>query len=332
MKLTFIYLLLITFIIGCSKDKDQDKQTLPIDNPCIPQENGPTIPDYQGAGWGFQIVQLDSFQFNNPYVNPNNENEFVYFVYDFKFISSGIYTYNIVTKQKNLVLETDTRAKKNYPQSQIKWSRKGWLIFADYYQNIYKIKPDGDSLTLLISNGSNFLPEWNYQGTQFCIEHIATNNKRYTLICDENGNSQDSLQYKESDIFGGPIDWNHNQYILGTSNEKIILYDYINRKIDEIIAPSGNMSFLKWVNNNEFIYKGERGLYTFNITNNQVKQIRKTKNSNFYYDFNVLSNNQIICERNKRVLLDSFKQILGYKTSICILNPCDTIVTDFDLR
>ncbi|MCF8429923.1 MAG: hypothetical protein K9G64_07295 [Bacteroidia bacterium] len=330
MNLKFFYLALLLFVFACEKDSNIEQPI--INSHCIPQENGPIIPKYKGPGFGFEIVHLDSFNYTVPYSNPNNKNEFVYFVYDYKLNNSGIYIYNILTKQKSLVLETDLRAKKRYPQSDIRWSRKGWLIFADFDNNIYKIKPNGDSLTQLTYSRSNFVPEWNLEGTKFCIEHISKSNKYYTLICDENGNNLDSLQFNGRDLFGNQPHWQHEKYILGTNYQKITIYDCYAKKVNEINTGDLEIGFPMWINNDEFIYNSTNGIYTYNIINNQIKQLRKTVNSNIYFNTNLLDNNQIICERNKTVLLDSLREILGVKRSICIINPCDTIVTDFDLR
>jgi len=329
MKLKLIYILLLAFILGCSKDSD--KQSLSIDKHCMPVETGPIIISTNFPG-SPRPINLDSFKFIYPYSNPNNKNEFVYFVYDYKLNNSGIFIYNILTKQKSLVIETDLRARKHYPQSQIRWSKKGWLIFADNDNNIYKIKPNGDSLTQLTFSRSNFVPEWNFEGTQFCFKHIAKDNNYYTLICDENGNNLDSLQFNERDLFGNQPHWQHKTYILGTNYQKITLYNYNTKKVTEINIGNLSMGFMRWINNDEFIYNGTNGIFVYNVTNNQIKQIRKMVNSNVYAYLNLLDNNQIVCERTKTILLDSMKQIYGEKNSICIINPCDTVVTDFDLR
>ena len=88
MKLNFLYLVLLFFAFAC--EKDSNKVQLAIDNHCMPQETGPIIPYYKGPGFGFEIVQLDSFRYTMPYSNPNNKNEFVYFVYDLDLLFVSI--------------------------------------------------------------------------------------------------------------------------------------------------------------------------------------------------------------------------------------------------
>lgn len=322
--------MLLTFILGCSKDSD--KQSLSIDKHCMPVETGPIIISTNFPG-SPRPINLDSFKFIYPYSNPNNKNEFVYFVYDYKLNNSGIFIYNILTKQKSLVIESDLRARKNYPQSDIRWSKKGWLIFADFDANIYKIKPNGDSLTQLTFSRSNFVPEWNIDGTKFCIQHYSSLlKKHFTLIIDENGNNLDTIDYYNKQVILNQPHWQHDKYLLGSNDIGIVLYDYINEKVTEINIGNLSMGFMRWINNDEFIYNGTNGIFVYNITNNQIKQIRKMVNSNVYANLNLLNNNQIVCERTKTILLDSMKQIYGEKNSICIINPCDTVVTDIDLR
>lgn len=331
MKTIHLLIVLLSLVMACSKEPYKAQ---PIaDSHCIPEETGLIIPDYRGPGHGFETVLPDNYLYSKPYCNPNNKNEFVYFVYDNNRINSGIYIYNMATKQKTLVLETDLAAKKQYPQSDIRWSRKGWLIFADFDANIYKIKPNGDSLTQLTFESGNFKPEWNYDGTLFCIEHLSPiNNKYYTIIRNENGLVVDSLQNNGRDLFGGQPDWQHKQYILGSNDNGLILFDYTAKKVIKIESGSTEIGRPKWINEDEFIYATSKGIYNFKISNNQIKQLRKTINSNFYSYINLLDNNQMICERTKNVLVDSVKEVLSYKSTICIINPCDTVVKDFDLR
>ena len=332
MKNKYYFMVLAVLLISCGKEN-----TTPIDERyCTPEETGIPIPPYRGPGWGFEYVYSDNYIYSSPYCNPLDKNEFVYKQFDRNRIENGIYIYNILTKQKTLVLEIDVNKKKNYPVADIRWSKKNWLIFADFYQNIYKIKPNGDSLTQLTFEGGNFKPEWNYDGTLFCMEHHSPiNNKSYTIIRDENGLVKDSLQNEfGQDLFIGQPDWQHSQYILGGDNNGFatILYDYAAKKIIKIQSGDLIINSPKWINENEFIYTGGDGIYTYNIKNNKIKQLRKTINSNFYRYLNLSENKQMICERTNQVLIDSIREIILSKTTICILNPCDTVVTDFDLR
>jgi hypothetical protein len=165
--------------------------------------------------------------------------------------------------------------------------------------------------------------------------HSPINNKSYTIIRDENGLVKDSLQNEfGQDLFIGQPDWQHSQYILGGDNNGFatILYDYAAKKIIKIQSGDLIINSPKWINENEFIYTGGDGIYTYNIKNNKIKQLRKTINSNFYRYLNLSENKQMICERTNQVLIDSIREIILSKTTICILNPCDTVVTDFDLR
>jgi hypothetical protein len=324
MKNNYLFIIILTLLFACGKDK-----TLTIEESyCSPQETGPTIPPYRGPGWGFKTIDLATHYFKDPYMNPNNENEFVYFMEATQKQNplGGIYIYNMLTKQKKLVLESSFFSNKNKPQSEIRWSRKGWLIFGGYDNNIYKIKPNGDSLIQLTFNGGDFVPEWNYDGTLFITEYLnKETNKHYNLIRDENGLLIDSLPL----LFDGQPSWNNEQFIVGTQFNLLVLYDYINKTTKT--TPSDNsISFPRWINKNEFIYDGG-GIFTYNIMNNKIKQIRKIVNSNGYSCVNLLSNGKMICGRNKYVLLDADLEIIGSKYNICIINPCDTVVTDIDL-
>ena len=150
-------------MLGCSKDKDQYKQTLPIDDPCIPTETGPTIPPYNKVGFGYKYVNILENNSYYPCINPLNPNEFVYILsYTGR---CGLYKYDIIRKNTTLIIKFVPNNYTAFPSTYARWSRKGWLIFTDLYSNVYKIKDNGDSLTQLTFTSSDFKPEWNYDGS-----------------------------------------------------------------------------------------------------------------------------------------------------------------------
>ncbi|MES2379544.1 MAG: hypothetical protein V4538_00790 [Bacteroidota bacterium] len=315
-----ILLLGIALFLACGKDNQINLSGCPT-----VEEVGKDIPPYRGPGWGFKYVQSDTFLGYVPCTNPNNKDEFVFWLATPSY--SGIYTYNLKTKIRSLVLAATN--KKGIPQSQPRWSRKGWILFDDRDHNIYKIKANGDSLTQLTQTSGEFVPEWNYEGTMFCTEYLSRTNQYYTMFRDENGNIIDSVQYQGRDLFLGQPDWQHGQYIIGNSNnDGVLLYDYKKKTTTEI--DNKDVAFPRWINENEFIYAGFKVISIMNIKNRQIRIIRKPKNS--YQSFNLLDNGQILCCRTTQYLQDSIMEVIATKTGVFLINQCDTNTIELNLR
>ncbi len=330
MKNKYLFIALAVLLISCGKEN-----TTQIDESyCSPQETGPTIPPYDRVGFGYKYVNILENNSYYPCVNPLNPNEFVYVLSYAE--RSGLYKYDKLNKASTQIIKFVPNNYIAYPSDYIRWSRKGWLIFTDLYNNVYKIKDNGDSLTQLTFTGKDWKPEWNKEGTLFLTEHYSTTLKKYfNIIHNENGAEIDTIKYNENtDLISAPPSWNNDKYILGTNFKGVILYDYKNKIMKEIPIDRELFSLYipTWINNNEFVCTGVNGIYIYNITNNKVKQIRSNPNSNQYSFVNLLPNNQMICERDYSKMIDSINGIIATKHTICILNPCDTIVTDFDLR
>lgn len=315
---SIILLLGITLFLACGKDNQINLSGCPT-----VEEVGKNIPPYRGPGSGFKYVQSDTFLGYVPCTNPNNKDEFVFWLATPSY--SGIYTYNLKTKIRSLV-QAATKTK-GVPQSELRWGRNGWIIYGDIDHNVYKIKPNGDSLTQLTKTGSEFKPEWNFDGTLFCTQYIGANNYYYTLFRDQNGKAVDSVQIKGMSIFNNQPHWQHERYLIGTNDDYTVLYDYTTKKATEI---NGIAAFPRWINENEFIYTSTNVISIMNIYNRQVKVIRKPKNS--YQSFNLLDNGQILCCRTTQYLQDSIMEVIATKTGIFLINQCDTNTIELNLR
>lgn len=329
MKKIYILGLSTVLLIACSKEQESNI----TDKYCSPQETGPTIPPYDRVGFGYKYVNILENNSYYPCVNPLNPNEFVYVLSYAE--RSGLYKYDILSKTSTQILKFVPNNYIAYPSTYVRWSRKGWLIFIDLYNNVYKIKDNGDSLTQLTFKGNDWNPEWNKEGTLFCTHHYSASiKKHFNIIRNEQGKEVDTIKYDDNaEVFSAPPSWNNERYILGTNDKGLILYDYKNKIVKEIpINSEYNASYPSWINDNEFIYSRINGIFIYNVINNKVKQIRSNPNSNHYSFVNLLPNNQMICEKNYSTLADSVNAVIAGKFNICLLNPCDTIVTDFDLK
>jgi hypothetical protein len=338
MKIIVYICLILVLFAACSKEPNNDNQQASPPDYCVPDEMRPEIPPFQGAstGFGYEIKSLDTFSFGYVFLNPTNENEIIYYKSNIKSPETkGYYLYNMLTKTNQQVMKISPIVNRILAASPLNWSKKNWLIFAGYDRNIYKMQPNGDSLTQLTFTQNDFTPEWNHDGTKFITFHNGLDGKAYNLVRDENGNITDTLSQTGSYALSGPTSWQHPNYIIGQNDNGVFMYDYTTKKSIELLDKEGRKGIgnLRWINEVECIHSGSAGIFIFNTLTKQNRQIRKTTNVNIYSNVYILSNKQMIASRSYRELLpNEILQTLGERSSICILNPCDTVITEINLR
>lgn len=322
----FLIFASLCLLFACNKDTAIVYDTCPmVVETCI------SIPPYKGPGTGFRYVMSDSFSYDKPSINPNNPNEIVFFLYNDGY--KGIFTYNMLTKKRTQL--TSVSINSNAPPSQAKWGRNGWIIFGDHDYNVYKIKPNGDSLTRLTKTGRNFTPDWNYDGTMFCAKYLNSLNNLYTAFYDAQGNIIDSIQELNTNksLFYNQVDWQNKRYVLGTQNQNFILYDYAKKETINILNTYGlSVGFPRWAGESDIIFSEQDGIYTMNIYIRKVKKIRETCSGKNYSDVIMLDNNKLLCSGYVTNMIETFQEILAYKTHIYILNRCDTNSIELNLR
>ena len=331
-------LLAFVFLAACSKESSNNIGL--GQDYCVPDEKTIEIPPFQGTSQtnSYQIVELDTFWCGLVSVNPNNENEFLYSSSEFdKNNKEGppYFVYNMLTKTRTKAITTSRSNPTISVYSSVRWSIKNWLIFKNYYHNIFKIKPNGDSLTQLTFTKNDYTPEWNHDGTKFITFHNGLDGKAYNLVRDENGSITDTLLLAGGSALSGPTSWQHPKYIIGSDFYGVYMYDYTAKKSIELLNEEGRKGIgnLRWINEVECIHSGSAGIFIFNTITKQNRQIRKTTNANIYSNVYILSNKQMIASRSYRELLpNEILQTLGERSSICILNPCDTVITEINLR
>lgn len=108
----------------------------------------------------------ERFQYQKPFFNPINKNEFIYNFIDYELSEFKLMKYNFETKEKTEIANNIKLI------NQAKWSRKGWIAFDDFpsYQ-IWIIKDNGDSLIQKTQNKYNLWPVWNVNGDKLYWNH-----------------------------------------------------------------------------------------------------------------------------------------------------------------
>jgi hypothetical protein len=101
-------------------------------------------------------INYSSVQLKYPVFNPNNENEILFFYSDLSKNINQIVVVDIVANNARIILNNFEII------TQPKWNNNDWILLnkkkANYQHEIWKIKSNGDSLTLLCSGGTNLYP------------------------------------------------------------------------------------------------------------------------------------------------------------------------------
>ena len=162
-----LVLLLATIFSSCKKEDMHDECDTMYDV-------------YKPTGFtnGQTYTKQDSTQFVYGSINPNNADEVVY--YGGKHPNWYMYVYNLATKQR-------TKISDHSPTHNIKWHKSGWICYATTDNNIYMVKPNGDSLTQLTNTGDCFTPEWNSTGEKIICFKAFNNTGNYIINKDGSG-------------------------------------------------------------------------------------------------------------------------------------------------
>lgn len=154
----------------------------------IPDNEGDCIEIVSDSPFGFYIQKYPPYIFLAPCFNPNNGNEFIYIRQNITTSERELYKFDIINDTSLLIKGNVT----GYP----KWGKKDWILIELNDQNIWKIKSNGDSLTLLSSEGIySDDAVWNQSGTKF-IFRLHYGDSVNSVICNLDG----SIETQTSDI------------------------------------------------------------------------------------------------------------------------------------
>lgn len=133
--------------------------------------------------WGY-IIDKDSITYFSPCYNPNNNNEFVFIEKSDSDYISKLCTFNMLTKEKVLLAD--------YPSYHPQWGKNNWIVFNRFNSQIWKVKSNGDSLTMLFSEGTNYNLVVNPEGNTFAFKNQIENEAKM-LVSGINGIVADTL-------------------------------------------------------------------------------------------------------------------------------------------
>lgn len=281
-----IALFLGTIIYSCKKEITPKSATTIVKenaDTCICGDL-PVIPGYS-LGYNYYNANAD---LSMPIFNPNNDNEILFI--NFKSVYGKELTkYNLITKEKTILFIGSIF-------SRPAWSKQGWIVFVNGYNGLYKVRPDGSDLTLLIADGYQFNPTFNEDGGKFTTFHAFTSGSQFPCkIWNINGNLLDSMNYKVD----SQTDWTKQKYFEFRNIDNIFIVDPDTKEIiktintylgSTVINDANRSNEFAWLNENEAILKQNYDVKKVNVWTGEVKKLIYGCQSRCYQFFNINGN------------------------------------------
>ncbi|HAD11295.1 MAG TPA: hypothetical protein DCF33_02535 [Saprospirales bacterium] len=240
------------------------------------------------------------YLYSFPCFNPKNLDDIAFVRYDRK----GVFGENVELCIMNMCTG-ELRIIHNKVLGNLDWSIKDWIIFTGRNQMLYKIKPNGDSLTQLTFTGSlNNEPIWSPNGDKFVWYH-KVGSKSYTVVSNENGLNWDTLPLIQVNasrfewIINNKIAFTYNQYNLETLpstrlgiidlDSSTIQYDVFN--LDGLAPYPGNYILnMDWIASEQsMLFSTKFGVAKTNIHTKQRTVITKGFDETRRYEWARLS-------------------------------------------
>jgi Tol biopolymer transport system component len=287
MKIRFLILLICVLFVSCKRDT-----SVPVNNK-TGNANQPCIDT-------LKIPPYNDTLYNCPRFNPNNPNEIIYV--------QGIHSQNLIRLvKKNLTTNAETFIIDSI-WGMPDWSVKDWIVFNHADNQVWKIKSNGDSLTLLTTHmQGGFYAIWSPDGNKIAYKNTNTT---AILICNENGNVLDSLPYKVDYSSQWSKDGINICGIANGSNYVNIAYQNVFTKVT--YQPTNNVSnatgsnritcYLGWTPDSQnIIWCSWSGLYKTNITTNQTILLKACCNQRYYTSISISPDGQKIIAQSMGV-------------------------------
>ncbi len=311
MKLKIFISFICLLFLSCKKDP-------PIPNP----NNTSTDTDCLNLTWHNLSGMINwpgiDTVFNTPRFNPNNSNEIIY-------VQGNNTDNKIYLVKRNLNNGQETYIVTDVWQMP-DWSVKDWIVFNHADNQVWKIKSNGDSLTLLTSNmQGGFYAIWSPDGNKIAFNPAGIRNN--TIICDGTGNYLDSLPYFISYL----TQWSKDGInICGLSKNNLNVvyqniythqeYQLTNNVFDN--TNSGNYIYgdaIAWTpNGNYIIWANPHGIYQTNITTKETIKIKNACNSKYYTSLSVSPDGtKIIAQRFDQKIENNY---LYTKTGLSLID------------
>ncbi len=252
--------IVVLILNGCKKTDSQD-----MEYRCLP------LPDAPPLGWTDSFVGL---QVRAPQINPADENEFVIIIPPIN-TSGGLYKYNAATGAKTLLLAYKPDL---YPISQPSFGKNGWILLGMSDYRIYKIKSNGDSLSLVTPRGSNYVfPLWNPSCDRIVVDVVDDTCE----LWDANGNFLKLLPHFGRAGTGAFFD---DDRIIARDYTDIGLYSIAQDRFESyaLIPDDASVASSTRLGPKQFCWSTRSGIYRTDLDTKQTVKLRESCTSRLY--------------------------------------------------
>lgn len=269
-------------------------------------------------------INYSNIQLKYPVFNPNNVNEILLFFSDLSKNINQIIIVDCVTNNIRILLNNFEII------TQPKWNNNNWILLnkkkANYHHEIWKVKSNGDSLTLLCSGGTNLYPVW-------------VNNNSIIYSFSQDASIPYFIIYKNLISEFSDTICNCNGKYLTVSNNNLIASSDISSFNVAISSITSSLNFQNYTNNpntgdflirnicwhptsNEIYYIRNNGIYKMNIFVKKEILIYNSCSSRRYNSISISPNgNKIVAEKIEcyiaNNLLYNDSKIVFFDTSGC---------------
>lgn len=256
------------------------------------------------TGMGVTEWRVQGPDYKYPQFNPNNMNEIA-------FIKSyDLWLFDMCEGEKYL-LQNDVSFLWD-------WSKRDWLLITKRDRNLYKIKSNGDSLTLLNAGGFNTYATWNPTGDKFMF---LDNNSGVPLM-DINGNRIDTMRLAP---YGA--DWYAEDRVVSEYDNKIRMYDLSNNTSFQLDYTPYSFSYAtisntRYVPEKEIVvWDSDEYIFSTNITTKERSIIKKGSHSQIYHEFDISADySTIVTIRSDMTSSPDILYIVEERKHLCLMN------------
>lgn len=229
------------------------------------------------------IAAYTQIDFEPSVTKDNSKIVYVHSNVDFKL--TGIYVYDLATNSNSLFKNGFIRCPDWSPDSQ-------WIVYS-LSNNLYKIKSNGDSLTLLTNFGINLYPKWSDDGSKIVYSNTDCGGSDicgiYTMNADGNENIliEQNANYPEwSDNGNSLMFFKPIKNSVGLSaGDSLFRISLINNQKEFITTFSGSEHILNSylnVSGNDIIFcstseTGYSYVYKYNVTNGFLEKLTSSQ-------------------------------------------------------
>lgn len=271
-------------------------------------------------GWNYIV---DSASYLYPCFNPNNPNEIIFTHKEYGNGLTRLYRYDLISHQKTLLHIGDQNFAPN-------WGSNNWILMNLSGNSVWKVKPDGTELTQLINSGNDFYPIWRSDCAFFsAFRGFFTDNLQKSILYTSDGTAIDTLQ---NTGLGSTSDWRddglscsmggYGPKVSDINNDVVIYYDSAQYNF------SGGS---RWLNEFEFIWSDECGIYKTNYVTGEKTLVKESCRTRNYQDptYHPLIN-KIIWTRVELNQVNNFD--IEVKSRLFIMNPDGTEETEIIIQ